>query len=246
MSVAKTFYPARMISFETISRYRLADIGTVLAEPARAAIVLALMDGSARPAGELADIAAVSPATASVHLRKLCEGGLLTVIPQGRHRYYRIASDDVAQVVETLSLLGVPKPAITKRSSADEAMSRVRTCYRHLAGRLGVALFESLSSRRAFSASSGALRLTSRGRRLLVSSALIDASDDIATLLGRPCVDWTERQFHLAGPLGTQLSQRFFDCGWLRRRRASRALIVSPTGEAGFAALGIDRERWAG
>ena len=235
-----------MTSSEPISRYQLANVGGLLAEPARAAIVLALMDGSARPAGELGEIAGVSPATASVHLRKLCEGRLLTVIPQGRHRYYRIASEDVAHFIETLSLIGAPKQAIATHRGADEAMSRSRTCYRHLAGRLGVALFESLNTRHALSAGGDALRLTARGRRLLVSSGLIDDRDDTDTLVGRPCVDWTERQFHLAGALGTHLSQRFFEIGWLRRRRESRALIVSAKGEAGFASLGIDRERWAG
>ena len=235
-----------MTSSEPISRYQLADAAGMLAEPARAAIVLALMDGSARPAGELVQIARVSPATASVHLRKLCDGRLLAVIPQGRHRYYRIANEEVAHLVETLSLIAAPKRAVATHRGADEAMTRARTCYRHLAGRLGVALFERLNRQRALTAGSDALRLTSRGQRLLVSCELIDDNDDIDTLTGNPCVDWTERQFHLAGPLGTHLSQRFFESGWLRRRRESRALIVSPKGEAGFVALGIDRERWIG
>lgn len=235
-----------MRSSEPINRYQLADMASMLAEPARAAIVLALMDGSARPAGELGDIANVSAATASVHLRKLCEGRLLAVIPQGRHRYYRIANEDAAHLVETLSLIAAPKRAVATRHGADEAMSRARTCYRHLAGRLGVALFERLSKQRALSTGSDALRLTRRGLRLLVSCELIEESDNADMLTGRPCIDWTERQFHLAGPLGTHLSQRFFESGWLRRRRESRALIVSPKGEVGFVALGIDRERWIG
>jgi DNA-binding transcriptional ArsR family regulator len=226
-------------AFAPVGRYQLAEIGALLADPSRAAILLALMDGSARPAGELGLLAGIAPATASAHLRKLCDGGLLGVVAQGRHRYYRLAGEDVAHLVETLAQTRAQRSRIVA-SAADPAMMRVRTCYQHLAGRLGVALFERLRSQRGLLLTADAVRLSRRGHKLLIDSGLAVADDAIEKLPGRSCLDWTERRFHLAGPLGTYLTRRLFDTGWLERRKHTRALGISPHGHAGLVALGLD------
>jgi DNA-binding transcriptional ArsR family regulator len=228
-----------MTSHELIDAHRLAAVGSLLAEPARAAIILALMDGTSRPASELARRAGVAPATASAHLRKLCDGRVLSVVPQGRHRYFRIAGEEAAHLVEALSLMqSVTKPGDAARRF-DTKLKQARTCYRHLAGRLGVAMFEAMSARGGFVVSPSAMALSSRGCDVLIDAGLLDAEDRADRLEGRPCVDWSERRHHLAGALGSLLTQRLFERGWLRKRRDSRAVIVSVKGEQAFDALGV-------
>jgi DNA-binding transcriptional ArsR family regulator len=233
-------YPAGMDMTSPMSRYQLAETGSLLADPARAAILLALIDGSARPATELALGAGVAPATASVHLRKLVEGGLLALQVQGRHRYYRLAGEHVAQLIETFALSGVPRTAKPLRSGrVDPRLRRARTCYRHLAGRCGVALFERLRDGGGLVLGSDAIHLAPRGQDLLRHAGLLSGADDLAHLDGRTCLDWTERRFHLAGPLGVELTRRLFERGWMRPRRDSRALDLGAGGAAGLRALGI-------
>jgi DNA-binding transcriptional ArsR family regulator len=224
---------------EPIDAHRLAALGSLLAEPARASIMLALMDGSSRPASELARRAGVTPASASAHLHKLCDGRVLSVVPQGRHRYFRIAGEEAAHLVEALSLMqSVTRPDEPARAF-DPALKNARTCYRHLAGRLGVAMFEVLSKRGGFALSSGAIALSSAGCDVLIRNGLLDGDDHADRLVGRPCIDWSERRHHLAGALGALLMQRMFERGWLRKRRDSRAVIVSAKGEQAFDALGV-------
>ena len=221
---------------EPVTRYQLAEFGALLAEPARAAIVLALLDNRARPAGELASIAGVGAATASAHLKRLAEAGLLDVVAQGRHRYFRLAGDDVAHWIETL-MLAAPRRR-EARGTSDRALAAARTCYRHLAGRLGVALFERLRDVSGLALDSDAVRLNRNGVALLRDGGLID--DAIARLDGRACLDWTERRFHLSGPLGTEITRRMIDGRWLLRRAGTRALGISARGRDGLRALGID------
>ncbi|HEY6984568.1 MAG TPA: helix-turn-helix domain-containing protein [Rhodanobacteraceae bacterium] len=224
---------------DPINRYQLAEFGALLAEPARAAILLALLDSRARPAGELATLAGVGAATASAHLRKLSDAGLLAVKEQGRHRYYRLADETVAHWLETFALAS---PRMTKRSLppiADAEFLRARTCYQHLAGRVGVALFDRLRSVSGIDLESDAVRLNRKGERLLIDAGVV-ASVEPANRNGRTCVDWTERRFHLSGPLGTLLARRLIDSGWLRRRRDTRALVISAAGKRGLANLGIE------
>jgi DNA-binding transcriptional ArsR family regulator len=224
---------------EPIDARRLAAVGSLLGEPARASIILALMDGTSRPASELARRAGVTPATASAHLRKLCDGRVLSVVPQGRHRYFRIASEEAAHLVEALSLMQSVTRPDDAAGAFDLALRNARTCYRHLAGRLGVAMFEAISAHGGFAVSSGAIALSSAGRDELIRNGLFDDDDRTERLEGRPCIDWSERRHHLAGPLGTLLTQRLFERGWLRKRRDSRAVIVSAKGEQAFNALGV-------
>ncbi len=228
---------------EPINRFQLAELGALLAEPARAAILLALMDGAARPAGELGRIAQVAPATTSEHLRRLVEARLLSVLAQGRHRYYRLADEEAAHLVETLALASRQQPRKATANAADRALARARTCYQHLAGQLGVALFERLRNAGGLALGNDSVRLSTRGQRVLCDAGLLHADDDLAGLAGRTCLDWTERRFHLAGPLGTRLTWHLLDAGWLRRRRDTRALGIGVAGRAGMHALGLDWDR---
>jgi DNA-binding transcriptional ArsR family regulator len=224
------------------SRYQLAEIGALLAEPARAAMLLALIDGTARPAGELARTAGVGAATASAHLKRLLEGGLLAVHEQGRHRYYRLADDDVAALIETLA---APRgrPVLPDPTGGDRPLRTARTCYRHLAGRLGVGLCDALLQQGFVLAASEGMRLQEHGAQALVQAGLDAARvEALLPLAGRGCLDWTERRLHLGGPLGASLTDALLDAGWLRRRATSRALQPSDDGLRRLIALGVPWE----
>ncbi|HJT99414.1 MAG TPA: metalloregulator ArsR/SmtB family transcription factor [Rhodanobacteraceae bacterium] len=225
---------------DPINRYQLAEFGSLIAEPARAAMLLALLDNRARPAGELATLAGVGAAAASAHLKRLSDAGLLAVEAQGRHRYYRLAGEHVAHWLETFALAS-PRIAARKLPPvADAAFLRARTCYQHLAGRLGVALFDRLRGVSGLDLGSNAVRLNDRGARLLAKCGLLDGTLGRAQREGRTCVDWTERRFHLSGPLGTLLARRLIDNGWLRRTSGTRSLVISAAGRRGLAALDIE------
>lgn len=228
-----------MTDASPLNRYQLAELGALLAEPARAAILLALMDGSMRPAGELAAIAGVSAATASAHLKRLLDGGLLGLHEQGRHRYYRLANDDVAAWLESMAVPHVTRSAPTP-AMCDAALCRARTCYRHLAGQLGVALCDAWLQR-------GWLRAGSDGMLLLpaAADALVQAgwpslsTHRLLQMRGRGCLDWTERRLHLGGPLGVAITDAMLDAGWLRRAQRNRALLPTPDGLRRLAELGV-------
>ncbi|RUL74889.1 ArsR/SmtB family transcription factor [Dyella choica] len=222
-----------------LNRYQLAELGALLAEPARAAILLALMDGTMRPAGELADVAGVSAATASAHLKRLLEGGLLGLHEQGRHRYYRLANDDVAAWLEAMAL---PHATLTTSKTAprDAALCRARTCYRHLAGQLGVALCEAWLQRGWLHAETDGLQLLPVAADALVRAGCEQApAHQMLHLRGRGCLDWTERRLHLGGPLGVAITSVMLESGWLRRAQRNRALLPTPDGLRRLAELGI-------
>lgn len=235
-------YAAPMSDTSPLTRYQLAELGALLAEPARAGILLALMDGSMRPAGELARLAGVSAATASTHLKRLLDGGLLRLHVQGRHRYFRLADDEVAAWLEAVSLPHTSKHA-TPLHAGDPALRRARTCYRHLAGQLGVALCEAWLSR-------GWLVTESQGMRLLAPAGTAleqagwspQAVHGLRQMHGRCCLDWTERRQHLGGPLGVALTTGMIELGWLRRGRQHRALRASSDGLRRLADLGVNIE----
>jgi DNA-binding transcriptional ArsR family regulator len=232
-----------MTEASPLNRYQLAELGSLLAEPARAAILLALMDGTMRPAGELASIAGVSAATASAHLKRLLDGGLLGLHEQGRHRYYRLANDDVAAWLEAMALPNVTR-ATPRPAPRDAALCLARTCYRHLAGQLGVALCEAWLQR-------GWLRAESEGLLLLpaAADALVHAgwqaapTQQLLSLRGRACLDWTERRLHLGGPLGVAVTRIMLDAGWLRRTSRNRALLPTADGLRRLAGLGVRVEQ---
>ena len=217
----------------------------LIADPARAAMLIALTDGRALPAGELAYAANVTAQTASFHLAKLLAGGLLAVETEGRHRYYRLAGSDVAQVLEHLAALR-PSEAVRRKPLSREGQNLrfARCCYDHIAGQLGVAVTSALQERGFISPAAGKQFLvTPSGREWFRDMGL-----DVAALkptrrgLARQCLDWTERQHHLAGPLGVQFMTLLCSNGWLRRSKSSRAVEVTPKGWAGFREqLGVDR-----
>ena len=220
----------------------VAPIAGLIGEPTRAAILSALMSGTAYAAGELARHAGVSPATASSHLARLLDGGLVTVEKQGRHRYYRLSSSSVAAVLEALAHIS-PRvaPVGLRQVRASEALRRARSCYDHLAGWAGVALYQSLVDKGWLS--DGGATLTRSGE-----AALEPLGIEIQRLrrgrrpLVRSCLDWTERRPHLAGAVGAALLTSALDRQWLRRIPGQpRALRITDEGEYGLAAaFGLD------
>jgi DNA-binding transcriptional ArsR family regulator len=228
-----------MTEASPLNRYQLAELGALLAEPARAAILLALMDGTMRPAGELAKIAGVGAATASAHLKRLLDGGLLGVHEQGRHRYFRLASDDVAAWLEAMALPHASggTPIVAAR---DAALCRARTCYRHLAGQLGVALCEAWLERGWLQTERDGLCLASHAADALLEAGWHETqTQQLLRLHGRGCLDWTERRLHLGGPLGVAITGAMIDAGWLRRAQRNRALLPTTEGLRQLAGLGV-------
>ena len=207
----------------------------LIGDPARAAILSALCDGRAQPAGALAYAARVTPQSASNHLAKLLEGGLLAVESEGRHRYYRLASPQVAAAIEALAHLAPPIRSLDAPLTSKVRRLRFsRSCYDHLAGRLGVAVAAELEARGYLVAADQASKryaVTTHGHRWLQELGIdVTALKPTAAGVARRCLDWTERRHHLAGPLGAALMARFVHLGWLRRDGASRAIGVTPIG----------------
>lgn len=222
----------------------VAKIAALIGDPARANILKALMDGRARTAKELAHAAGVSPQTTSGHLAKLVDGELLAMAKQGRHRYFHLANTLVAEALESLMALAgerpVPKHHHQARIAAD--LRAARTCYDHLAGKLGVLLFDRMVATGSILPAGNSdddFIVSAGGRRLF---AALDIDIDALASTGRrrfarACLDWSERSPHLAGALGAALAERCFERGWLQRRRDSRAVILTPSGTKALAEL---------
>jgi DNA-binding transcriptional ArsR family regulator len=217
----------------------VARFAGLLADRSRAAICLALLDGRAWTAAELADHAGIGRPTATEHLNQLVAAGLLTEARQGRHRYLRLANSEIAQIIESLAVAaGRPAPARslrTVRAAAD--LAAARTCYDHLAGSLGVSLFDAMVSG-GILATDGGLLVTEYGRSWFAELAGPEALEVRGSRpLVRSCLDWTERRPHLAGTLGAVLRRQLTDRGWLVLRPGSRAVRVTPEGERALAGL---------
>jgi DNA-binding transcriptional ArsR family regulator len=225
-----------------LSRHRLAEIAALLGDPGRAAILTALWDGRARPAGELARIAGITPATASSHLGKLVAGGLLRVEPRGRHRDYRLSGPPVAHALEALAGLVPPHAARREHETADvPPIRRARLCYDHVAGQLGVGLSDALVARRLLALRDGAYGLPASGRRWFARFGIeVAALEAGRRPLVRACTDWTERREHLGGALGAAFAAHLLERDWLRRERGARTLLVTTAGRRGLArVLGV-------
>ncbi|ALC24145.1 ArsR/SmtB family transcription factor [Streptomyces pristinaespiralis] len=211
----------------------LAAFAALLADETRAAFALALLDGRAWTAGELARHGRVAPSTASEHLGKLVAGGLLTEERQGRHRYVRLADDRVAHLVEELAAHAspgpVPAPRSLRESTVADALARGRTCYDHLAGRLGITITGAMTARGLLTQDAG-FALTDRGARWFAGLG-IDLSAKGRRPLVRGCLDWTERRPHLAGVAGARLCGHALDAGWCVRIGSDRAVKVTDDGE---------------
>ena len=231
---------------------QIAHIAALVGEPARTGMLLALMDGRALTARELADAGRVSAATASRHLGLLVAAGLLALERQGRHRYHRLASVEVARLLEGLMQLAVrqtPAPRPVAVGPRDAALRRARTCYDHVAGRLGVAITGHLLAQGAIAFDDdGGGCVTDRADAVLQPLGLA-LQEALAPGTGRrlpcrPCLDWSERRPHVAGRLGAMLCAHSLARGWLRRTSGSRALDITPAGAVVLRDwLGVERWR---
>lgn len=215
---------------------QMAEIAALVGDPARANILNALFDGRALTATELSSVANVSPQTTSGHLAKLTQAGLLTVVKQGRHRYYRLASSLVGQMLESImAVASASPPRLRPRSPREDAMRLARTCYDHFAGKLGVAIADSLCERGHIILSDDGGQVTETGMQFL-SELGTDFSKPSRRPFCRHCLDWTERRPHLSGVVGASIAIRCFDLGWVERERNPRALKITPKGREGFRA----------
>ncbi|MFH5228945.1 ArsR/SmtB family transcription factor [Antrihabitans spumae] len=241
------------------SEVDIAALAALLADPARCRVLLALDDGRALPASVLADEAGVSRSTASSHLGKLTDAGFLTVQTHGRHRYYRLAGPDIADLLERLGRLAPSRPVTSLRDGTRAARLRsARTCYDHLAGRLGVAVMGALLEHDVLTGGDGRYdprahptdspsspghdveyELAASGRRFL-SDVGIELPNGPRPAL-RYCIDWTEQRHHLAGGLGAAVLGRFTSARWIERPPRGRAVIVTEHGRTALAnCFGID------
>jgi DNA-binding transcriptional ArsR family regulator len=214
----------------------LATVASLIGEPTRASMLLELMSGRALTATELATRAEIAPSTASDHLARLVNGGLLACLAQGRHRYYRLASADVAQVLETLGVLAEPhRPHTRFQSELARHLRVARTCYDHLAGLLGVAMADALVARTLIEEADTSYRLTPDGEAWFTTFGVdLDATRRSRRAFARVCLDWTERRPHLAGSLGSALLIRLIEIGWLVRIDGERLLELTPAGQSGL------------
>jgi DNA-binding transcriptional ArsR family regulator len=214
----------------------IAEAASLIGDPARANILAALVGGRALTATELTLAAGVAPSTTSGHLAKLLEGRLICVTSSGRHRYFRLASPAVARVLENLMALAADGPPRHRpRSRCDEAMGRARTCYDHLAGRLGVGLADRLAEKDYIVLSNDGGVVTDCGRAYLGELGVeltLPAKSRRAFCL--PGLDWSERRWHIGGHVGAAIADRCFELGWTDRRKDGRALTITPAGEQAF------------
>lgn len=242
----------------------IASVAALIGERARARVMMALLDGRALPAGVLAAEAGVAASTASEHLAQLVDAGLLAVTRQGRGRYFRLAGPPVAEALEALARISAPEPIRSLRQGTRaHALRRARTCYNHLAGRLGVAIMsamldqdllvggdgrhrpdEAATDRLSAAGTDLTYQLTAKGRETLAAFGI-----DLAALSGskpiiRYCVDWSEQRHHLAGALGVALTRRLFDLDWIRHINQRRAVVLTDAGRLGLNETFCVPENW--
>ena len=229
---------------------QIARVAALVGEPARTGMLVALMDGRALTANELAAAGRITPATASRHLALLVEADLLRVEQQGRHRYHRLASGEVARVLEGIMQLAAqsaPAPHRIATGPRDAAMRLARTCYDHLAGAIAVAIAQRLVDDGAVVIEDDTATVTDRAGAVLeglgLRSEIIHAQGAGKRPPCRPCLDWGERRMHLAGRLGTLLCTHCLQMGWLLQTPATRALALTPRGAAAFRDW-LGTERW--
>ncbi|MBI1772607.1 MAG: winged helix-turn-helix transcriptional regulator [Burkholderiales bacterium] len=215
-------------------------IAALMADPARAAILWTLIDGTTRPAGELAFAANVSAQSASAHLARLVEGGLLISQAHGRHRYFRIASAEAASLIESMAVLGAATHTKASRQPPPPALVRAmphqflhaRTCYDHLAGELAVQLLDAMLKAKWLEPDAKDFKLTSLGREKLVAMGVASPEHGKGRrVYARCCIDLTQRRPHLAGVLGAELLDLFVREAWILRTPRSRVVSVTPKGQ---------------
>ena len=212
--------------------YPIAAVGELLGDPARTEMLVALLDGRTRTAGELAFAANISAQSASGHLAKLVDGGLLAVRSSGRHRYFSLAGPEVANALEALGLIATTKPIHAIRPRADAEMYAARTCYDHLAGRIAVELARKMEEEGAIRAcGEHDYELGRRGKDYFAKLGIeVDRLRELRRSFARQCMDWTERRTHIAGALGSAICARLVAAGWIAARRDTRAVRVTHHG----------------
>ncbi len=211
----------------------LATIAALIGEPTRATILSALLSGEALPASELAYRAHVTPQTASSHLAKLLEGKLLKVTKTGRHRYYSLKNHEVAQILESLQLVApLPKLRPSRGTNISPALRHARTCYDHLAGKLGVAFTDTLIQQNYLIQEEQDYMLTPKGQAWFESWQIeLESLKRQRRKFAYACLDWSERKFHIAGALGAAIADLFFKNGWITRLPQTRAIQITTVGE---------------
>lgn len=219
-----------------VAAANLVEVAALVGDTARATMLSALMGGQSLTGSELAYLARVSRSTASEHLTRLVDARLLTVIRKRRFSYYRIASPLVAEMLETIKLvaaLEVPSRHQPK-SARDDAMRFARTCYDHIAGHVGVAIADALAANGHVVLENDGGELTDKGRRLLAHfGAKLEPTG--RRIFCQPCLDWSERRYHIAGQVGAEICRQCLALGWFKRERDSRALKLTPAGRKGLA-----------
>jgi DNA-binding transcriptional ArsR family regulator len=222
----------------------LARVASLVGDPARANMLSALMTGSALTASELALEAGVTLQTASSHLAKLTEGGLLSVAAQGRHRYYALTSPDVATMLEAIMGVAAAGPRRTRPGPKDAKLREARVCYDHLAGDAGVALLDSLLRQRVVVRDEHALRLGPGAKMFCeVHDINLETLSCQRRAVCRACLDWSARRSHLAGALGAAILDQIFREKWARRDPKGRAVLFTPKGRDAFMSSLLAQER---
>jgi DNA-binding transcriptional ArsR family regulator len=231
-----------------VAAANMVEVAALVGDTARATMLGALMGGQALTGSELAFLARVSRSTASEHLAKLVAARLLTVSTKRRFNYYRIASPLVAQMLESMiavAAIEVP-PRHQPRSPQDERLRFARTCYDHVAGRLGVAIADALVAKGCVVLDDDGGEVTDAGRRFFCDFGMdLAAKASSRRIFCRPCLDWSERRYHVAGLIGAQMCRRCFELGWLARERDTRAVRITAAGAMGFRStfgLSLDRD----
>lgn len=209
----------------------VAAAAALLAEPARAALVLAVMNDGLLPASELAARAGIAPSTASEHLTRLVDGRFLTTTKKGRHRYYELADSAVAAAVEALAIIAPQPPVKSRDATRSQLIRYARTCYDHLAGEVGVALARALERDGALARHDGTFVLGGRATTCFGALGIdLDALRRHRRPVVRGCLDWSERDLHVAGALGAALTARLLELGWVKRRTGNRSVAVTDEG----------------
>lgn len=214
----------------------VVEAAQLMGNPSRLTMLMSLLGGKALPASDLAHAARISPQTASSHLAKLVEGGLLLHESYGRHKYFRLSNNEVAHALESLLVISPPKPIRSLRESHElNHLRHARTCYDHLAGRIGVALTDRLVDMRWIEESGKDYILSPEGKEKLRNWGVeLDAYSNKRRHFARQCLDWSERRHHLAGNLGAAITKRLFDLKWIERLPNGRTVRVTNEGIQGF------------
>ncbi|MCZ8518376.1 MULTISPECIES: ArsR/SmtB family transcription factor [Paenibacillus] len=224
----------------------IVQAANLIGDPSRLAMLIALLGGKALPATDLAHAARISPQTASSHLSKMVEGGLLIHDSYGRHKYFRLASPEVAHALESLLAISPPKSVSSLRESDElKSLRHARTCYDHLAGKIGVDLTDRLLNMKYLEEHGKDYVITEEGKEMLQNFGVeVNAETRKRRHYARQCLDWSERRHHLAGSLGAAMTKRLFELNWIERLPNGRAVRVTDAGKIGLTnSFGLTFER---